>query len=162
MRTVGPSGQDVPVADYLDIQSTLMRYSTAIDTKNWLLFDSVFTAQCSARYGELAYADRASLTESFAAIHRDLDSSMHRVLNFSVVDFDGESARCRSYSDALIYRRSAVGGASLQVVGFYDDDFVRGDPGWLISKRIFSAVHFEGNLEVLPSGVADTAYTDSR
>ena len=60
-----------------------------------------------------------------------------------------------------MYRQFAVGGGPLQVVGFYDDDIVKGETGWMISKRIFSAVHFEGNLEVLPSGVADTAYVDA-
>ena len=60
-----------------------------------------------------------------------------------------------------MYRQSAVGGGPLQVVGFYDDDIVKGETGWMISKRIFSAVHSEGNTEVLPSRVADTADTDA-
>lgn len=54
----------------LDMQATLMRHSTAIDTKNWPLFESVFTRDCSAYCGDLEYGDRASLTDSFADIHR--------------------------------------------------------------------------------------------
>ena len=71
------------------------------------------------------------------------------------------TARVRSYCDALMYRQSGVGGGSLQVVGFYDDNFVTVETVWMISKRILSAVHFEGNLEVLPSGVGNAAYVDA-
>ena len=53
MRAVGPARRDVTVEDYLDMQATLMRYSTAIDTKNWALVESVFTRDCHAHFGDL-------------------------------------------------------------------------------------------------------------
>jgi len=151
----------IPVEDQLDIQATLVRYSMGIDDKNWDLFASCFTENCQAKYGDLEYRNRDSLTQAFVAIHAALDNSMHRLLNLAILDYHGGRAHTRSYCDAIMIRSGAPDGDKLQVVGRYEDDLVRGRSGWLIHRRHFIAVHCEGNVQVLPPHIAEADYSDA-
>jgi hypothetical protein len=151
----------IPVADQLEIHATLVRYSMGIDDKNWDVFASCFTDNCHARYGDLEYGDRDALTQAFIAIHAQLDSSMHRVLNFAILDYDGDQAHTRSYCDAIMIRSDTADGDKLQVIGRYEDELVRSESGWLIHRRHFIAVHYEGNIEVLPAEIAKAGYSDA-
>ena len=54
--------------NYLGIQEVMVRYSTAIDTKDWNLFRSCFTEDCEAVYSA-GYAEmRYSGIDEFAAV----------------------------------------------------------------------------------------------
>jgi hypothetical protein len=86
---------------------------------------------------------------------------MHRVLNFAILDYDGDQAHTRSYCDAIMIRSDNADGDKLQVIGRYEDELVRSESGWLIHRRHFIAVHYEGNIEVLPAEIAKAGYSDA-
>jgi ketosteroid isomerase-like protein len=149
--------------DELKIRALLIRYSTAIDTKDWRLFRACFTEDCLARYGGLSWHGGDALTADFAEAHAPLDESMHRVLNISVLAHKGDTAMTRSYCDAVLVRRGAPGGPILNVHGVYSDVLRRGEEGWRIAEREFRAVWYEGSLCVMgiePEDVA-SSYGDA-
>lgn len=63
--------------------------------------------------------------------------TMHRLTN-QVITVDGDSARARTYVDALIML--ADNNSGVNAAGFYDDEFVRTDKGWQIARRHFTQV----------------------
>jgi hypothetical protein len=139
-------------AGALAIHDLLIRYATAIDTKNWALLRSCFADDCTVRYGGRHWHDPETLVAHFAAAHNPLDESMHRVLNIAVdaPSDDKTVVSARSLCDALLIRVGAGGGDVLQVWGIYTDRLRRiGDDDWRIADREFRAVRYQGALGVL-------------
>jgi 3-phenylpropionate/cinnamic acid dioxygenase small subunit len=135
--------------DELAIRAVLIRYATAIDTKDWQLFRACFTDDCSARFGGLIWRGVDVVADVFEQAHAPLDDSMHRVLNISVLSHDEDTATARSYCDAVLVRRAAAGGAVLVVGGVYSDALRRDGAVWRIANRHFRAVSYRGSFEVL-------------
>ena len=139
----------VTPVDELAIRAVLLRYATAIDTKDWQLFRACFSDDCCARFGGLTWQGVDAVADVFEAAHAPLDDSMHRILNISVLSCDGDTATTRSYCDAVLVRRAAPGGAVLQVGGVYSDALRREGPVWRIAERDFRAVSYRGSFGVL-------------
>jgi 3-phenylpropionate/cinnamic acid dioxygenase small subunit len=133
----------------LAIRALLIRYATAIDTKDWRLFRSCFADDCCARFGGLTWHGADAVADVFRKAHSPLDDSMHRVLNIAVLAYDGDTATSRSYCDAVLVRRAAPGGDVLHVQGVYADDLRRREGAWRIAKRHFRAVSYRGSLGVM-------------
>jgi 3-phenylpropionate/cinnamic acid dioxygenase small subunit len=136
-------------ADELAIRALLIRYATAIDTKDWQLFRACFTHDCCARFGGLIWHGVDVVADVFEQAHAPLDDSMHRVLNISVLSHDRNTATTRSYCDAVLVRRAATGGAVLVVGGVYSDSLRRDGEAWRIANRHFRAVSYRGSFDVL-------------
>lgn len=124
--------------DRQDITDVLLRYATGIDRRDWTLFRTVFTDDCELDYGEIGvWKGVDAVTEFMQQAHALAGHTMHRLTN-QVITVDGDTARARTYVDALIMvgdNKSGVNG-----IGFYDDDLVRTDAGWRIARRRFTAV----------------------
>ena len=73
------------------VNATLVAYATAIDTKDWELFRSLFTADCLFDGGGRRIHGVDPLTEHMRALHEPLDGSRHHLGNF-VIETDGDSA----------------------------------------------------------------------
>jgi 3-phenylpropionate/cinnamic acid dioxygenase small subunit len=136
-------------ADELAIRALLIRYATAIDTKDWQLFRACFTDDCKARYGGLAWHGADVLTAAFDEAHAPLDDSLHCVLNITVLAHDRDTAATRSYCDAVLVRRGAAGGSVLEVYGIYLDALLREHGSWRIADRHFRAISYNGSLGVM-------------
>jgi ketosteroid isomerase-like protein len=136
-------------ADDSAIPELLIRYATAIDTKDWELFRECFTDDCCVRFGGLAWQGSEAVGNIFEQSHARLDGSMHRVLNISVLSCDGEAAMTRSYCDAVLLRRAAPDGNVLQVRGVYTDALRRVAGVWRIADRHFRAVSYTGSFGVM-------------
>ena len=122
------------------IAKVLVRYATAIDTRDWPLLTSCFTADVQADYGDFgAWRDAATLTAFMAQVHADVGPTLHRLSNI-VVTAAGEGASVRSYVDAVL----VVGGPgeAHRVAGVYDDRLVRAPDGWRIAERRYTTVWF--------------------
>lgn len=126
------------MSDRNDILDCLLRYATAIDSRQWALFRDVFTADAHLDYGEIGQWRGADEVMVFMEqAHAGARQTLHRLTN-QVIAVDGESARARTYVDAYIL----VGddGAGVNAVGIYDDELVKTDAGWRISLRTFTSV----------------------
>ena len=108
------------------ITAVLVRYATAIDTKDWVLLGTCFHPSCTfaGRGGTLRLDGAAAVVSYMEAAHQRIDGSMHRLSNIAVeVDADGLSASATSYLDALIVHRGHPHGPTFQLAAIYRDRF---------------------------------------
>jgi len=124
------------MTDRDDIAEMLSRYAVAIDSRDWPLFSSCFTADVDANYGEIGHWHGV---EEISAFMRQVHSgpSMHRLSTMSIT-VDGDQATARTYVDAIVLGDDARNGVN--AIGFYDDRILRSTAGWRIAQRTFTGV----------------------
>src|SRR5262245_22200791 len=85
------------VADKLDIQEQLARYARGVDTHDWELWKSVFTADAIVDYTQSGFVRgtpdevAAALADAFAT----LPWATHHITNFEI-ELDGDRAHVRA------------------------------------------------------------------
>jgi hypothetical protein len=134
--------------DYEDVVDTINRYAMAVDTKDWTLFRSLFTDDCTMEVGSNTHRGADVLTEHMRQLHQPLDVSIHRMTN-TTVQWAEDGARVRTYLDALLIRRDHPAGPTFRIVGVYDDTLVPRSGGMAIHHRRFEALWREGNPGIL-------------
>ena len=131
----------VDAATRAAVTDLLHRYSTAIDTRDWTLFRSVFTDGARLDYGAGlgSYDDADAFTAVMQAGHDALGLTIHRLSN--VVITPGTPLRVRSYGDNI---NLAPGNASgHHGAAYYDDEIVPTQDGLKIDARTVTLVLFE-------------------
>lgn len=135
--------------DKAAIIELLNLYGFALDSRQWDLFDLIFSSDVEAVFGP-AGAGWLGLTEfkrSFAEFHATLDNFQHTMMG-QLVHVDGDKANAFSYGNWLLVRNDAKGGPSWMGTGWYDDELVRTDSGWRIKRRVCRLVSWTGNPAV--------------
>ncbi|MDQ2850557.1 MAG: nuclear transport factor 2 family protein [Actinomycetota bacterium] len=135
--------------DKVDIIDVLNLYGVALDARRFDLFDRIFTADVHAEFGPAGtgWTDLPEFKRGFESFHKTLDSHQHTMTGH-VVNVDGDRATAFSYGNWLLIRNSAEGGPVWEGTGWYDDELVRTDRGWLISRRICRLMSWSGNPTV--------------
>jgi 3-phenylpropionate/cinnamic acid dioxygenase small subunit len=122
------------LADRLEINDLLTNYATAVDTKDWTLYRSVFTADAFIDY-ESAGGVKGSLDEVTAWMETTMAGfpmTQHLIANVAV-QLDGDAATVR----AMFYNPMAVGnGKNFFCGGWYNHELVRTPDGWR-SRRLY-------------------------
>lgn len=133
------------VADKLEIQDTLTRYSTALDVpgRKWEEWDRCFApdAVCdyTAAYGSTgSNLSREELKDLFKRNDAVRISGQHLLMNIVIaVSGDAATARTECFY-ASLNRIEAAGRARLTFAGvWFDDNLVRLTEGWRIHHRIY-------------------------
>lgn len=121
--------------DQAQISEVLVRYATGIDRRDWELFRTCWTDDVDADYGQIGRIRGADeLTRRMAEMHEGLGDTYHRVTNFTI-EVDGDRATARSYVHAVLMVSKDDPNGWIDVIGHYDDVFVRTPEGWRISRR---------------------------
>ena len=124
------------MSDEQDIQRVLVRYATAIDTRNWESLRSCFTQDARCDYGDVGrWSSAAELCEFMDAAHVGFGRTNHMLSNFEI-DVHGDSAHSRAYVHAVLALLEDPK-TWFDVVGTYEDVLTRTSRGWRITKRIF-------------------------
>jgi hypothetical protein len=145
---MSPTGQQPNViTDERDILRVLVRYATAIDTKNYELLRQVFCPRGQFEYPDRLYEDLDELIAIMDPWHARLDATQHRLFNH-VIDVDGDTATHTCYVEACFVEYAAPGPDYLRVHGRYEDRLVRTPDGWRISARRFVRGFEDGNWYV--------------
>lgn len=118
------------IGDELAITALLHRYARAVDTKDWELYRSVFTADAQIDYSSAgAIAGKRDevaewLSQGFSAI----PWSMHYITNIEILERDGDTARVR----AMFYNPMQLPGMAetSSCGGYYHHELVRTADGW--------------------------------
>jgi len=137
------------LADLAEIRDVIHRYAWALDTRDWALLDSCFTAD--------AYVDYSSNPGGKAGPYREVRGWLeHQLAAFvmmqhlmvnTLVDLDGDRARARTMVVNPMGARTREGPPHVFYVGGkYEDDFVRVEGTWRIERRIETLLWFEGTL----------------
>lgn len=130
--------QQAALLERLAIEETLIRYGTAIDTKNFDLLDTVFTPDATLDYRQAGGA-RGPLSEAktwLAKVLEPFTFMQHMICNLSVeIDGDRASSVCYLYNPMTM---AGENGKEMSFVsgGFYRDQLVRTADGWRITERV--------------------------
>jgi hypothetical protein len=146
------------VLDRREIDDLLIRYATAVDSRDWALLDSVFTPDACLDYRS-AGGIRGTFTEARQWLSEVLPlftMTQHLVVNRSVeIDQGGEAARSR----AIFHNPNQL---LVVVGGCYHDRLVRLPAGWRIALRVEETLwwdHPMPGLPAMPYPVPDDAFS---
>jgi 3-phenylpropionate/cinnamic acid dioxygenase small subunit len=134
------------LADRRSIDDLLIRYAVAIDTKDWALLDTCFTADAHVDYTESggvqgAYPEVRRWLEKVLAL---FPVTQHLIGN-TVVQLHGDRATARTYVFNPMGSPKPEGGLKMFYVGaYYNDVLERGPEGWRIARRIEELAFFDG------------------
>lgn len=134
--------------DRFGIQATLMRYSTALDRRDWRLMEEVFTEDLVYDAGEWV---TRSLAEYLARVRPYLDGcgpTQHLLGNYRIV-LDGDRASSAVYVRAFHFGTRELGETTYEMLGEYRDRLVRTAAGWRSRERSLRLVGERGTRAVL-------------
>jgi hypothetical protein len=136
------------ISDRIQINDLLVRYTVAIDTKDYNLLDSCFTPDAHVDYkssGGIAgsYPEaRAWLEKALAAF----PMTVHFISN-TTVELKGDEARSKTYVLNPMGFPKDDGSLHIFTVGaYYIDKLVRTKDGWRIAERVEEQAVLDGTL----------------
>lgn len=136
------------VAEKDDITEVLLRYATAIDTKDWVLFASCFTDDVDADYGEIGrWSDAASITEFMARVHQAMSDTKHMLHNMVIDVIDADHATAVTYVHT-VQALAADPKQWVDAVGQYSDELVSTPDGWRIARRRFTQTRMLSSFDL--------------
>ncbi len=134
--------------DKQEIAELCVRYTTALDTKDWALLESCFTDSPSFVHpgGSLRGFDEI-LARTSAALN-PLDVTQHLLGNITV-EVAGATAHSTCYFQAQHVRAGTSGGDLYLIAGRYADTLERTPAGWRIAERVQTYMWRDGNRAVV-------------
>jgi ketosteroid isomerase-like protein len=135
------------VADRIEIDDLLTRYATAVDTKDWELYQTVFTADAVIDYTSSGgiRGGLAEVTKWLAESLAMFSMSQHLVTNRDV-RVTGDTATSHSYLYNAMGRTKRDGTLDLMFVGGgYRDKLRRTNDGWRIIERVQDTAWFSSS-----------------
>jgi hypothetical protein len=135
--------------DIAAVVNTLNLYAIGVDTRQWQLFDEVFTADAVTDFGGPAvFSGLSEIKQLFETIHAPFDATQHATRGHHV-RARGDEATSLCYYHARFLRDLPEGGNMFESAGWYDDKLVRTSQGWRIQHRTCRALWSGGNPAVL-------------
>ncbi|MGH9028640.1 MAG: nuclear transport factor 2 family protein [Acidimicrobiales bacterium] len=125
-------------ADRAGIAELLADYARAVDTKDWELYKSVFSADAVVDYTSSGgpRGTREQVAEWVSSALEPFTMTQHLVTNLHV-EVEGDNATCRSdYYNPMGMPDGAGRLALFFVGGLYLDRLRRSEGGWLITERV--------------------------
>lgn len=136
------------ISDRIQINDLLIRYTRAIDSKDWKLLDTCFTPDAHVDYtasGGIkgAYPAVRSWLEKALAL---FPMTMHYITN-STVTLDGDRARARTAVYNPMGFAKPDGSLQLFTIGaWYVDKLVYTADGWRLAERVEESAFVDGAL----------------
>ncbi len=136
------------ISDRIQINDLLIRYTIAIDTKDWALLDTCFTdgAVCDYRASGGIAGPYPEVREWLARALAPFPMTQH-LLGNSNVNLEGDFAKCRTMVYNPMGLPNGKGGLHIFTVGaYYHDRLVCGEDGWQILERREELAFMDGSL----------------
>ncbi|WP_041255160.1 nuclear transport factor 2 family protein [Frankia sp. EAN1pec] len=122
--------------DHAQISDVVVRYATGIDQRDWELLRTCWTPDVEADYGSFGqFTGADALTEVMARTHENMGPTFHRISNIAI-RIDGDRAAVRSYVHGVLLVTPDDPANWVDVIGSYEDIFIRTTEGWRISRRV--------------------------
>ena len=130
------------------IREVLNNYARACDSRDWALFDKVFTHDVDFNYGgEYSAKGRDKLVKLIKNSLGGCGPTQHLLGNFSIT-ISGDTASCYCYVRAFHVGRGDKKGQLYEVWGAYEDKLVKEDE-WKICDRKMLITYEHGSRSVL-------------
>jgi len=137
------------IIDQMEVIDVLNRYATACDSRDWGLFDRVFTPDVETEYGgPNSFSNRKDTVEMIQGMLGGCGPTQHLLGNFRItLNDDTADSVCsvRAFHAGI----GQAEGKTLEVWAEYRDRLVRTAEGWRIAKRTMVNTWVEGSFEVL-------------
>ena len=144
----GYSPQDV--ADRLAIHDVMRTYAWAIDLQDWDLLDTVFAPDAFLDYSSNPGGTKGPYPQTKAWLMSVLPYfpvTQHLMSNTLIELLDNGRATAKTMVHNPQGARTRKGPVHLFHIGArYDDELVRTDAGWRITRRVETTLWFEGSL----------------
>ena len=135
------------LANRASIVDVLVRYSTALDARDWPTLATCFRADAVADYPNGRFEGYAAIEANCRRAVLPLDTTQHLISNH-VIDINGDRAQATCYLIAQHMRADAPGGPFLLLGAAYDDELSRTDAGWQIVNRRLRTLWVDGNKNI--------------
>lgn len=130
------------ISDRLEIEGAIVRYTRGIDTGEWDLLDTVFTADA-----EIDYTESGGIADTYPAVKAWLAEVLpaffpKRMHSLAQVDIriDGDEATATAYFHNPMPMDDGAGGTKVvEFGGLYHHAFVRTPDGWR-SRRLHEEI----------------------
>jgi hypothetical protein len=135
------------IVDRLAINDLLIRYATAIDTKNWSQLETIFTADAVLDFSSTG-GEVGTLVEIMPWLEDVLSNYpilQHFISNMTI-SLERETARSSCYVHAVHGSLSKDGLRLFSIGGQYIDDLVHTQSGWQISNRVLMSRWMQGDV----------------
>lgn len=124
------------ISDRFEIQQLLTDYSTAIDQRRFDDLDRVFTADAYIDYRAMGGIDGRypEVKAWLAQVLPNFPAYAHLLGNLSIT-FDGDTATSR----VICFNPMVINAENKQILFcgmWYDDEFVRTEQGWRMTRRV--------------------------
>lgn len=139
------------ISDRIAIDELLVRYSRAIDSRDFDTLETLFTPDATFDGGSLGCpTDAHAIREMIEGTLTGLDATQHLV-GKSLVEFtDSDTAEVRTYLLSQHIRESAPGPVKHYFLGGeYADRVVRTPEGWKIAYRRLDRLWKQGDRAVI-------------
>jgi 3-phenylpropionate/cinnamic acid dioxygenase small subunit len=144
------------VADRIEIDDLLIRYTRAIDDKDWALLDTVFTPDA-----DVDYVSSGGIAGKYPEVRECLGKALamfpvtlHAISNSSI-ELDGDRAKGRTLvNNPMCVEEDGKPKFAFTVWAYYHDDLVRTADGWRIAKRYEEQLLMQG---AFPPGLTPPA-----
>ncbi len=148
MATNTYAGAERRLTDRQEIADLCVRYTTALDTKDWPLLESCFARSPVFTHPGGRLEGFPAILERTKAALTPLTATQHLLGNI-VVRVDGDTARSVCYFQAQHVRTGAPGGETYIIAGSYADTLTRTTGGWKITERVQTYIWRDGNRAVV-------------
>lgn len=134
------------LADRLAIVDTAVAYATALDTRDWALFESLFTPDAVWEYpaGGEQHIGPGRIADRIRPTITQLDGTQHVMTNH-VVGVEGDTAKHTCYYLA----QHLKDGKRFLAAGRYEDELRRVEGRWLLAGRVLISTWAEGDPGIL-------------
>ncbi|MBK7729453.1 MAG: nuclear transport factor 2 family protein [Gammaproteobacteria bacterium] len=134
--------------DAQQITQLLLKYPVALDSRDFDLLESLFTADARIDIPVAGSFDPRGYRHMLEQGQGRLDATQHFV-GQPLLHIDGERAAARSYLYAQHVVNALAPNGTLLIGAWYNDELRRVGGRWLISSRTGNSVWWSGNPAVL-------------
>ena len=132
------------ISDRLEIQDLMVRYSYAIDNRDWDALDDVFTPDAHIDYSVFGGSvGNLAETKAFLTEAMPMFTTLQHMVSGTTIAFDGDTATAKTQC----HNPMTMGDAEkpdLMVCGlWYVDKLVRTPDGWRIKERVEEKVYMK-------------------
>ena len=135
--------------EQMEIIEVLNRYATACDSRDWGLFDQVFTPDVETDYGGTnRFSSRNATVDMIQGFLGGCGPTQHLLGNYRIT-IEGDKADSVCYVRAFHAGIGKAEGKTFEVWAEYQDRLVRTTDGWRIARRTMVNIWAEGSIDVL-------------
>ncbi|MCX6433647.1 MAG: nuclear transport factor 2 family protein [Actinobacteria bacterium] len=138
------------ISDRIEIEELLVRYSRALDFRDFAALETLFTADATFDAGSLGCpTGSAEIRAMIEGTLTGLDATQH-LIGKSLIELNGDEAEVRTYLISQHIREATEGPVKHYFLGGeYADRVVRTPEGWRIAYRRLDRMWKQGDRAVI-------------